>query len=94
MKKFLIIIFATALFVCVAGCTYKNNNNYKLTANLESVSGRDDLYYDIKTKVVYIIFDRHGGHRGYGYMSAYYAPNGLPYLYDANNHELIEIDPD
>ena len=29
---------------------------------------------------------------GYGYMSPYYASNGLPYRYDANNQTLIEID--
>lgn len=29
-----------------------------------------------------------------GYMSAYYAPNGLPYLYDPFNQELVEIDRD
>lgn len=32
------------------------------------------------------------GYGGYGYMSPYYAPNGFPYRYDANNQTLIEID--
>lgn len=56
--------------------------------------GANDLYYDSQTKVVYFVFSKRSGYAGYGYMSAYYAPNGLPYVYDPFNQELVEINYD
>ena len=58
---------------------------------LVSITGSDNLYYDNDTKIVYIIFEKGSGYGRYGYMSAYYAPNGFPYHYDANRQELIEV---
>ena len=49
------------------------------TARLEIyISDEKCLYYCEETKIVYIIFGECGGYDGYGYMSPYYAPNGLP----------------
>ena len=58
-----------------------------------AIPGAKDLYYDTQTKIVYFVFSEAISYQGYGYMSAYYAPNGLPYQYDPFNQELIEITP-
>ena len=50
-----------------------------------------DLYYDANKKIVYIMFNDCAEYCGYGYMSAYYAPNGLPYMYNPQTNELEEI---
>ena len=50
-----------------------------------------DLYYDTNTKIVYILFNECAGYFGYGYMSPYYAPNGMPYVYNVQTNSLEEI---
>lgn len=50
-----------------------------------------DLYYDTNTKIVYILFNEGAGNAGYGYMSPYYAPNGMPYVYNVQTNSLKEI---
>ena len=54
-------------------------------------TGLTDLYYDPATKVVYIIATATGDKKGFGFMSPYYAPNGLPYLWDTTSGKLSEI---
>lgn len=94
MKKIIAAIMAIVLCLCLIGFgLFKNDNSYLLTTNLKPVPFWDDLYYDAQTNVVYMMFGDTKGYHGYGYMSAYYAPNGLPYLYDANNQVLVEIEP-
>ena len=51
-----------------------------------------DLYYDTNTKIVYILFNECTGYSRRGYMSPYYAPNGMPYTYDASTNTLKEIE--
>ena len=46
-----------------------------------------DLYYDTNTKIVYILFNEWAN----GYMSPYYAPNGMPYVYNVETNSLEEI---
>lgn len=79
------------MVLLLASCTAKGTKAYESNTNLISIAGADDLYYDRSTMVVYFVFNEYMGYQGYGYMSAYYAPNGLPYLYDPLNQELVEI---
>ncbi len=85
-KKLIIAAFMLAICLNFVGC-----NNYEKTTNLIAVPDTEDLYYDPQSKIVYFIFSEDCGYQGYGYMSAYYAPNGLPYLYNLSSQELVEI---
>lgn len=92
MKKFLAIMVAAIMLAGLSACgNLRGSKNYESNTELIAVPGTDDLYYDSRTKVVYFVFNEYAGYQGYGYMSAYYAPNGLPYLYDPFNQELVEI---
>lgn len=90
-KKFLIVTLLAVIIMGLAACTYKGTKEYESNTGLVAIPGVSDLYYDSQTKVVYFVFNECSGYRGYGYMSAYYAPNGLPYLYDPLSHDLVEI---
>lgn len=50
--------------------------------NLEFIG--NDLYYDSTTKVVYMTYFKE--------ITAYYAPNGLPYIYDELTGHLEKIE--
>ena len=94
MKKFVYIIITICLMLCLVGCSnVKGDKNYTENTNnrLIPVSGQQDLYYDINTKVIYIIFNECGGYDGYGYMSPYYADNGFPYIYNVESNTLAKI---
>lgn len=98
MRKKHPIIFAvitafvvTLLIFSLSGCAMKGVKNYEAnTWRLSPVPNEQDLYYDTSTNVVYFIFNEGFGNRGFGYMSAYYAPNGLPYLYKGG--KLVEVE--
>lgn len=93
MKK--IIALMISLVLCISLCACKpvaGVKNYETTSGLVEITGQNNLYYDSNTKIVYFMFNEYLGNQGYGYMSPYYAPNGLPYCYDANSQTLIEID--
>lgn len=98
MKNKCPVIFAvitafvvTLLVIGLSGCTLRGTKNYESnTGRLVSVPNERDLYYDTETGVVYFVFNEFYGNRGYGYMSAYYAPNGLPYLY--KDGKLVEVE--
>ncbi len=94
MKKFITILLALLLCVSLTACgTSEGSKDYPKRTGFVEVVGKRNLYYDPDTKIVYIIFNESSGsYYGYGYMSPYYAPNGLPYLYDANSQVLYEID--
>lgn len=93
MKKIITVLLTFLLCVNLAACgTYAGNKNYPERIGFVEVVGKKNLYYDPDTKIVYIIFNEGtGGYQGYGYMSPYYAPNGLPYLYDAYSQTMFEI---
>lgn len=98
MKKKNPIIFTvitafvvTLLIFSLSGCAVKGVKNYEEnTERLSPVPNEQDLYYDTETGIVYFIFNESTGNQGYGYMSAYYAPNGLPYLYKGG--KLVEVE--
>lgn len=88
MKKRVIaltLILLLLLSSCVGGASYST------AANLDPIPGRDFLYYDPVEGIVYIIYHEYVGNQGYGYMSPYYASNGLPYRYDVKTQTLVEI---
>lgn len=95
MKKIFTCILTVILCFGLYGCkstpieVSDSNQSY---IGFSIISDEKCLYYCEETKIVYIIFGECGGYDGYGYMSPYYAPNGLPYLYDVNKHTLVEID--
>ena len=85
---------ATVILLCgliLTGCDDVEVTQSKVAgyANLRSVPGVSCLYYDEKTLIVYYVRERRDDYKGYGFMSPYYAPNGLPYIYD--DGELREI---
>lgn len=91
-KKCISMALLVVLLLGLTACATKGSKNYESNTGLVPVQGFSDLYYDSQTKIVYFVFNESMGYSGYGYMSAYYAPNGLPYLYDPFNQELVEID--
>lgn len=90
-KKFTAVALFIVLLMGLAACASKGTKGYESNTGLVAIPGFNDLYYDSQPKVVYFVFNECSGYQGYGYMSAYYAPNGLPYLYDPFNQELAEI---
>lgn len=91
-KRASVLMITLILLIALAGCTYEGSKDYtnRTTGRLIQTT-MSDLYYDANTKIVYIMFNECAGYSGYGYMSAYYAPNGLPYIYNAQTNELEEI---
>ena len=92
MKKVICILITICLMFCLIGCkpAYEGSKNYtETTKTLMPIAEHSNLYYDIHTKIVYIIFNETAGYAGYGYMSPYFADNGMPYMY--NDGELVKI---
>jgi hypothetical protein len=90
MKKIFSFVIVICLAICLTGCEQEGLKAFADTpAPLIAISEQQNLYYDIHTKIVYLIFNEYGGHRGYGFMSPYYADNGKPYIYE--NGELVKI---
>jgi len=82
MKKVISFLLLFTLLLSLAACTSEGSKDYSKHTCLVEISGRSNLYFDPATKIVYILFNESAGYSGYGYMSAYYAPNGLPYVYE------------
>ena len=95
MRNKSIALMITAVIVLfLSGCsgTFEGSKDYtKCTGGRIQPTMMQDLYYDTNTKIVYILFNEGAGFSGYGYMSPYYAPNGLPYVYNIQNNSLEEI---
>ena len=96
MKRIFGICLILVVIIIMTGCDSmaKGDKNYaEHTGYLfEKIEETECLYYDVNTKIVYIIFNERAsaGYQGYGYMSVYYAGNGLPYKYI--DGELKEIE--
>ena len=92
--KIIVLILTVFLVFCLAGCraTCTGSKNYTTRTNGRlQPTMMQDLYYDTNTKIVYILFNEYAGNSGYGYMSPYYAPNGMPYVYNVETNSLEEI---
>ena len=93
-NKIIVLILTVFLVFCLAGCsgTDSGSKDYtKRTGGRLQPTMMQDLYYDTNTKIVYILFNECAGYSGYGYMSPYYAPNGMPYVYNVQTNSLEEI---
>ena len=93
-NKIIALILTVFLVFCLAGCraTCTGSKNYTTRTNGRlQPTMMQDLYYDTTTKIVYILFNEGAGNSGYGYMSPYYAPNGMPYVYNVQTNSLEEI---
>ena len=84
----LVIIFCICMMYLYRSKDYTNHTNNIL----QETQINEVLYYDVNTKIVYIIFNKTIGNTGYGYMSPYYASNGYPYIYNVQNNSLEEIE--
>lgn len=81
----------TPFIIGLSGCAARGAKNYESNIErLASVPNERDLYYDTETGIVYFVLNEFSGNHGYGYMPAYYAPNGLPYLY--KDGKLVEVE--
>lgn len=91
-KKFVVLFLVAIITVSLVGCTVEDCKDYtNRTSGRLIQTTMSDLYYDANTKIVYIMFNDCAEYCGYGYMSAYYAPNGFPYMYNPQTNELEEI---
>lgn len=93
-NKIITLILTVFLVFCLAGCggTFAGSKDYTARTNSRlQPTMMQDLYYDTNTKIVYILFNESAGYSGYGYMSPYYAPNGMPYVYNVETNSLEEI---
>lgn len=90
MKKIALLLILICMLFC--GCETENEAVTRFSnARFMPVQGEQDLYYDVDTKTVYVIMiDSFGAYDGTGYMSPYYADNGLPYLYNTETNSLEE----
>lgn len=91
-NKIITLILTVFLVFCLVGRTFTGSKGYtKSTGGRLQSTMMQDLYYDTNTKIVYILFNEGAGNAGYGYMSPYYAPNGMPYVYNVQTNSLEKI---
>lgn len=91
-NKIITLILTMFLVFCLVGCSNPGSENYtENTGGILQPTMMKNLYYDSTTKIVYILFNECVGYSGYGYMSPYYAPNGMPYIYNVQTNSLEEI---
>lgn len=91
-NKIIALILTMFLVFCLVGCSNPGFKNYtENTGGILQPTMMKNLYYDSTTKIVYILFNECEGYSGYGYMSPYYAPNGMPYIYNVQTNSLEEI---
>ena len=69
----------------------------KIQRDFARIPGEENLYYCIDTKVVYWIGGSYtenviGADYTTSYMTAYYAPNGLPYIYNSETGQMEQIE--
>ena len=83
-----VLIILSACYI-VTNIPFEGEHDYAEHAGLLPVKDSEVLYYDPIESTVYIIFNEYTGYKGYGYMSPYYASNGLPYLYDPQTNQLV-----
>ena len=94
VKKIIgIALILVGIFAFIGyGYTVAQDDTNHTNNILQKTQINEVLYYDVNTRIVYIIFKQATGNSGYGYMSPYYAPNGFPYIYNVQNNSLEEIE--
>ena len=102
MKRFLIVVDLIFILLCgcSCSCSYDGSDtaqkDLKISADFVQIDGQDNLYYCKRTRIVYWIGGSYmvntmGDDYTTSYMTAYYAPNGLPYKYNVENKKLEEL---
>lgn len=93
MKRFALVFLVVFMIFFQTGCEVASNGEvmvYATNGRFAAVPNEQDLYYDIQTNVVYVMFRRGISDSSTGYMSPYYANNGLPYLYNSETNSMEE----
>lgn len=92
MKRFMIVFLVACMMCFQTGCAPVNGDSTVNTikGRFAQIQNENDLYYDIDTKVVYVMFSRGASDHRTGYMSPYYANNGLPYIYNTETNSMEE----
>lgn len=104
MHKRLIIIFDIIFVLLCSGCScsYDGSDTAQKDTKISSDfvwidnNASENLYYNKHTRIVYWVGGSYmvntwGDDYTTSYMTAYYAPNGLPYRYDVANKKLVMI---
>ena len=104
MRKLLIILdLLIVLFCNGCSCSYDGSDtaqkDLKINADFVHIENNvsENLYYHKTTKIVYWVGGSYmvntmGHDYTTSYMTAFYAPNGLPYKYDVATNSLYEIE--
>ena len=105
MRKIGIVMILTALLL--TGCnvsassgivgTDTAHKDKKIKADFVQIDGESNLYYNVDTHVVYWIGGSYkmnmlGDDYTTSYMTAYFAPNGKPYVYNVELQQMEEIE--
>lgn len=102
MKKLLSIVLFCAITFTLIACTAEETVIAVNVENKESLAGQvfgkdamieigSGLWYDSTTRIVYWWNGALSSHNYAVAPSPYYAPNGLPYLYDPETNTFEEI---
>ena len=103
MKKLLSIILCLIIVFSLVGCTVEEKIISVNVENDSSLSGKafgkaamieigSGLWYDSTTRIVYWWNGMLGAYNHATTPSPYYAPNGLPYLYNPETNTFEEIE--
>lgn len=103
MKKILSIILCYLIVLSLVGCGAVEPAVVVNVSNSENLSGTalgkdamveigNGLYYDSTTRIVYWWNGIMTSYRSDTVPSPYYAPNGLPYLYNPQTNTFEEIE--
>lgn len=72
----LVVILLVMCILTACSPVDENSTSKGVNANFSKIEGRDLLYYDLNTKVVYYLFQTSSGYEGYGYLAPYIDENG------------------
>ena len=73
------LLVVSLLLICIlTACSPLDEDKISkgVNTNFSKIEGRDLLYYDLNTKVVYYLFQTFSGYQGYGYLAPYIDENG------------------
>lgn len=89
-RKFIVLLLTLGICFSFVACNKESyyGNVGEIRSEFIKIPNTD-LAYDVSTKIVYIADYTYYGNYVH---SAYYAPNGLPYRYDAVSNKLVEIE--
>lgn len=92
MKKLMSLILAVIMVFALTSCWGESTTASVSSSPFIKIDNYDNLYYDPVEKTVYVMYSYFSGYQGYGFMSPYYANNGLPYKYDISEKKLVKTE--